>query len=312
MQLELGSGATSKVYCGVWHATPTTSRRVAIKVLSLDFPDPCHVVSSLNNEVVMAARLSRDIPLAVVPLYCVCIAPPEVMMVFELARTSLEKHLRSNSPPSRLDRLDIGVQVARCVRALHGTLVVHRDIKPHNVLQTYNGDWLIADLGSSFQASTSTDTAGGASGTPEYASPELLRDHVCGFPTDIWSLGILLWELWDCNNPCEPQDNLDTSSRNSSAQLQQPQHQHKQQQLERYANSYVAIQANCRPRDAPPGFSELVVDCMCALDPTARPSAQHVVEALTNIRDAYRSVRRVSLLSIPMPIPMPATAPPVL
>jgi serine/threonine protein kinase len=75
--------------------------------------------------------------------------------------------------------------------------VQHRDLKPHNVLRGANGRWMLADFGISTveSALTSTYTTKGMAGTPAYCSPEHLDGGHQGEPSDVWSFGVLAWEI---------------------------------------------------------------------------------------------------------------------
>jgi len=107
-------------------------------------------------------------------------------------------------------RLELMVQVARAVSYAHGRLVVHRDLKPSNVLVTRDGQTHLLDFGI---AKLLHEAAPGEVGltqeqgrvlTPHFASPEQIRGEAITVQSDVYSLGVLIYELLTNNTPYEP------------------------------------------------------------------------------------------------------------
>ena len=92
--------------------------------------------------------------------------------------------------------LDTAIQVARGLQAAHSKDIVHRDIKPSNIMVGDDGQVTIMDFGLAKLANRSTLTRGGSVlGTPAYMSPEQARGELTDCRTDIWSLGVVLYEM---------------------------------------------------------------------------------------------------------------------
>lgn len=103
--------------------------------------------------------------------------------------------------------MDWFVQIVAAVRCMHTRRILHRDLKAKNVLLTSRGIIKVCDFGI---AKVLEDTSGGTPGfarscigTPYYLSPEIVEDRPYSFPTDIWSLGILLYEMAALRKPFE-------------------------------------------------------------------------------------------------------------
>ncbi|UCD20221.1 MAG: protein kinase, partial [candidate division WOR-3 bacterium] len=108
---------------------------------------------------------------------------------------SLRKRIESGTV-SLSETLDIAIQVAEGLLAAHGNGIVHRDIKPGNVMLTADGLVKITDFGlARLTGITKTTQRGETRGTIHYMSPEHVRGETVDHSTDIWSLGVMLYEL---------------------------------------------------------------------------------------------------------------------
>jgi len=107
---------------------------------------------------------------------------------------TLSAYLR-DGPLSSRDTADLGARLADALAYVHQRGIVHRDVKPSNILLASNGDAWLGDFGIARLHDTSTMTVTGTTmGTVSYMAPEQLEDHQVGPAADIWSLGIVLLE----------------------------------------------------------------------------------------------------------------------
>lgn len=194
----LGHGSFATVY-RAWD--PALQREVAVKV-----PHP-HLLASddfrdrLTREAQSAARLRHP---AIVPLHEVGEADHGPFLVYEfIPGPSLAQQLRQTTPSPR----QAAEWVARLAAALdyaHNRGIIHRDVKPANVMMDRDGQPILADFGLALQtdASLALTKEGDVLGTPAYMAPEQAagQNHMVGPRSDVYSLGAILYELL-CGQP---------------------------------------------------------------------------------------------------------------
>lgn len=103
--------------------------------------------------------------------------------------------------------LDVFTQICLAIKHIHDRKIVHRDIKSHNIFLDSNGFVKLGDFGIAICLNYTLDKVqGGIIGTPYYLSPEVIHNKPYSFKSDIWSLGVLLYEIcalkmpFDANN----------------------------------------------------------------------------------------------------------------
>ena len=181
---RLGRGGFSDVYLAHDHEL---DRSVAIKRLLLTNVD----VRLIKSEAKTLASLDHP---SIVRIYDICNDPQHGFMVIMqyVPGPMLRELLRSPLPIRRA--VEIAIRVCGGLIHAHARGVVHRDIKPTNILMSSDGDPLIADFGLAFTPKGACDPEGG---TPRYMSPEQIRNETkrIGPSSDIFSTGILLYEM---------------------------------------------------------------------------------------------------------------------
>jgi serine/threonine protein kinase len=200
---EIGSGATSRVYLA---RDPFTDREVAIKVFLFDENVNPQTERMMHKaflaEAALAGKLSHP---HIVEILDAVIEPEHSYLVMEyVPGTTLEAH----SDVTNLLPLNKVVEISfKCIRALeyafqHG--VIHRDIKPGNILLSKSGDTKVSDFGASFQQRHGQETTQITGvGSPAYMSPEQIRMEDVTHQTDIYSLGVVMYRLLTGRLPYE-------------------------------------------------------------------------------------------------------------
>ena len=195
VQRQIGSGATSRVYLA---RDPFSDRDVAIKVFQFDnHADPQQqrmLFKAFVAEASLAGKLNHP---HIVDILDAVQEPDHSYVVMEyVPGTTLEAH----SEVSTLLPLNKVVEIIfKSIRALeyaHRHGVIHRDIKPGNILLSESGETKVSDFGASFQQRPAQETTQIAGvGSPAYMSPEQIRMETLTQQTDIYSLGVTMYRL---------------------------------------------------------------------------------------------------------------------
>ncbi|MCB0962861.1 MAG: serine/threonine protein kinase, partial [Acidimicrobiales bacterium] len=178
----------------VWEATDETlARRVAVKLLHDHLARDESFVHRFRAEAVAAARLSHPAIISVYDTFSVDGLEGIVMelVVGTTMRADLDQH-----GPMRLEAaLAIGTQVADALGAAHASGLVHRDVKPANILLASDGRVLVADFGIA-KAVEGQDLTGTGTmiGTAKYLAPEQVQGAPVDGRADLYALGVVLYE----------------------------------------------------------------------------------------------------------------------
>nr|WP_262928598.1 serine/threonine-protein kinase [Streptomyces sp. CBMA152] len=189
----------------VWRARDEIlGREVAVKEVrapvGLDATDEHRLYSRLEREAWAAARISHR---NVVTVYDVATEDGRPWIVMELVRgLALSDVLEAEGPMPPQRAGHIGAEVIAALRAAHEAGVLHRDVKPANVLLANDGRVVLTDFGIATVAGTSTLTmTGEVVGSPEFLAPERALGRTPGPASDLWSLGVLLYAAVEGNSP---------------------------------------------------------------------------------------------------------------
>jgi len=198
IQRELGRGGMGIVYLA--HDL-RLSRTVAIKALSPSYSQSPTVRERLLNEAKMAASLSHP---GIATVYALEEIDGELYLACEYVPGAPLRALVDSGPLEIADVIDIGLQLARALSEAHTKGIVHRDIKPENVIKTPSGVVKVLDFGlarADYMMQKRLTQTGMLVGTPAYLAPEQALGHDADFRTDIFALGLLLYELASGINP---------------------------------------------------------------------------------------------------------------
>lgn len=178
---------------------PLIGRDVAIKMIherALDVPE---IRERFYREARSAGRLSHE---NIMVIYDIGEENGDPYIVMELlSGTDLRRLLNADPPPSLEHKLDIALQIARGLHYAHQHNVIHRDIKPENIRILEDGRVKIMDFGIARIDSEARTVTRSSIGTPRYMSPEQIREVRVDHRTDIFSFGVLFYELLTGTNP---------------------------------------------------------------------------------------------------------------
>ena len=187
---QIGNGGMSDVYKAKCHKL---NRYVAIKVLKPEFSQDTSFVSKFRIEAQSAAGLSHP---NVVNVYDVGEENGIHYIVMELVEgITLKKYIEKRGKLPYKEAVSIAIQVANGMEAAHKHHIVHRDIKPQNIIISKEGKVKVTDFGIAKAATSSTINSSAAMGSVHYMSPEQARGGYSDERSDIYSFGITLYEM---------------------------------------------------------------------------------------------------------------------
>lgn len=195
----VGSGGMANVYLA---RDLILERDVAVKVLRFDFRDDQDTIRRFKREALAATELIHP---NIVSVYDVGEEENNQYIVMEYIKgMDLKHYIHSNFPIPYQKVLDIMRQILAAVSEAHNNRIIHRDLKPQNVLIDESGVVKITDFGIAVALSqTSITQTNSLLGSVHYLSPEQARGGMATNQSDIYSLGIILYELLTGNVPFE-------------------------------------------------------------------------------------------------------------
>ncbi len=186
---KIGTGGMSDVYKA---KDQKLNRLVAVKVLKQEFIENKNFVSKFRVEAQAAAGLMHP---NIVNVYDVGEEDGIHYIVMELVEgITLKKYIEKKSRLTTKEAISIAIQVAMGIEAAHNNHIIHRDIKPQNIIISKEGKVKVTDFGIAKAASSNTITSN-VMGSVHYTSPEQARGGFSDEKSDIYSLGITLFEM---------------------------------------------------------------------------------------------------------------------
>lgn len=187
---QIGTGGMADVYKAKCHKL---NRYVAIKVMKSEFSQDKTFVSKFWAEAQSAAGLVNP---NVVNVYDVGVENGIYYIVMELVEgITLKKYIEKRGSLPYKEAVSIAIQVANGMDAAHKHNIVHRDIKPQNIIISKEGKVKVTDFGIAKVASSATINTSASMGSVHYISPEQARGGYSDERSDIYSLGITLFEM---------------------------------------------------------------------------------------------------------------------
>ena len=186
---KVGTGGMSDVYKAKDHRL---NRMVAVKVLKQEFSENATFVSKFRVEAQAAAGLMHP---NIVNVYDVGEEKGVYFIIMELVNgITLKRYIEKRKRLSPREALTVAIQVAMGLAAAHRGHIIHRDIKPQNIIISKEGKVKVTDFGIA-KASTSNTITSNVMGSVHYTSPEQARGGYSDEKSDVYSLGVTLYEM---------------------------------------------------------------------------------------------------------------------
>lgn len=186
---KIGAGGMSDVYKAKDHVL---GRFVAIKVLKQEFSEDVNFVTKFRTEAQSAAGLEHP---NIVNIYDVGSENGMHYILMEFVEgITLKTYIEKKGKLTYKEAVSIAIQVGRGIEAAHNKNIVHRDIKPQNIIISTEGKVKVTDFGIA-RAATSNTINSDVMGSVHYSSPEQARNGFVDGKSDIYSLGIVMYEM---------------------------------------------------------------------------------------------------------------------
>ena len=186
----IGTGGMAVVYKARCHRL---NRLVAIKILKDDFLEDEDFRRRFHSESQAVAMLSHP---NIVAVYDVSTSPEADYIVMELIEgISLKQYMEMKGVLNWKETLHFAIQIAKALEHAHSRGIVHRDIKPHNVMVLKNGSVKVTDFGIARMMSKGNTLTKEALGSVHYISPEQAKGGRVDSRSDIYSLGVVMYEM---------------------------------------------------------------------------------------------------------------------
>ncbi|XP_031248687.1 serine/threonine/tyrosine-protein kinase HT1 [Pistacia vera] len=272
--LRFAHGAHSRLYHGIYKDEP-----VAVKIIRIPDDDEngnmaARLEKQFSREVTLLSRLRHR---NVIKFVAACRKPPVFFVITEyLSEGSLRAYLHKlehkSLPLQKL--IAIALDVARGMEYIHSQGVIHRDLKPENVLINEEFHLKIADFGIACEEQY-CDAWADDPGTYRWMAPEMIKHKPHGRKVDVYSFGLILWELVAGTIPYEDMNPIQAA--------------------------FAVVNKNLRPvipRDCPPAMGALIEQCWSS-HPEKRPEFWHIVKVLEQFESSHARDGTLNLVQNP-------------
>ena len=216
---KVGNGGMATVY----KATDKVLKRyVAVKILRDEFTTDEEFIKRFEVEAQSAARLTHP---NIVSIYDVGVDGNLYYIVMELiqGKTLKEIILEEKGPLPWKWSVNVAIQIASALEMAHKNNIIHRDIKPHNIIITEDGVAKVTDFGIAKAVSNSTITAFGTTiGSVHYFSPEHARGGFTDAKSDLYSLGVVMYEMVTGRVPFDADTPVSVALKHMQEQPEEP------------------------------------------------------------------------------------------
>ncbi len=216
VQKLVGAGGMANVYMATDH---TLGRTVAIKVLKPEFSSDVNFVDKFRAEAHAAAGLEHP---NIVNVYDVGCHDGSYYIIMEyVSGITLKSYIERKGRLNYRETLSIAIQVARGIQAAHAKGIIHRDIKPQNIIISTEGKVKVTDFGIARAASENTIHSD-VMGSVHYASPEQARNGYVSNRSDIYSLGIVMYEMVTGHVPFDGDSSVEVAIKHLQDEMVRP------------------------------------------------------------------------------------------
>ena len=213
---KIGAGGMADVYKG---KDTMLNRYVAIKVLKKEYREDENFVRKFHSEAQAAAGLLNP---NIVNVYDVGEDRGLYYMVMELVEgITLKEYIEKKGKLSHKEVISIAIQMCNGIGAAHAAGIVHRDIKPQNVMISRDGKVKVTDFGIA-KAVTSNTISSNAMGSVHYTSPEQARGGYSDAKSDIYSIGITLYEMVTGRVPFDGESTVEVAMKHLQQEITPP------------------------------------------------------------------------------------------
>ncbi|HET9105065.1 MAG TPA: Stk1 family PASTA domain-containing Ser/Thr kinase [Solirubrobacteraceae bacterium] len=287
---RLGSGGMADVFLA---EDQQLGRKVALKLLHGRFAADPDFVERFRREAQSAAGLQHP---NVVSVYDRGTWDDTYYIAMEyLPGRSLKQLIREEAPLDPVRAIDIALQLLKAARFAHRRGVIHRDLKPHNVIVDDNDDAKVTDFGIARAGASDMTETGSIMGTAQYLSPEQAQGYAVGAPSDLYSIGIVLYEMLTGTLPFDG-DAAVTIALKHVAESPRPLREINPS-VPPELEQIVLWTLNKNPKDRPANADELI---------TALQSAR---ANLVGGEVAQHTAAMAAVAPVPVPVPVPEPAP---
>jgi eukaryotic-like serine/threonine-protein kinase len=286
LKAKLGSGGMSTVYLAI---DETLDRPVAVKVMHREISEEPEQLERFRREARAVAKLSHPNVVAVIDAGEDGGHP---YIVFEYVEgENLKQRIRRLGPLDPPEALAYAIEIAGGLSVAHGRRMVHRDVKPQNVLIDAEGRAKVTDFGIARQLEQQgvTDT-GRVLGTTDYVSPEQAMGHRVDERSDIYSLGVVLYEMLTGEVPFSADTQVGVAMKHVNEEL--PDVQRRRPELSAAAALTIERSTTKDPAKRYGSIKEMIDDLRTALEVEAARAGSTEGEATTVLK-AVRPKRRL-------------------
>jgi serine/threonine-protein kinase len=292
---KIASGGMADVFLG---DDLKLNRKVAIKILAANYAGDKNFVVRFKSEAQILARLNHP---NIVQVYDWGEFDSSYFICMEYVEgESLKEIIEKKGPLPPETVVDYAIQISSALLMAHKSNLIHRDIKPQNILVTTEGEVKVTDFGIAKSLSTDITKTLNIMGTAHYISPEQARGEILDHRTDIYSTGIVLYEMLTADVPFRGGSSIDISLKHIYEKPMKP-----SELIENIPEKLEKIIMHClekNPADRYPNIKELIGDLQKY--GTDRPLSFDVKRRRKNKASVFAEKLRLNKVSTIIPIVM--------